>query len=101
MPNAQLQLAAEEFRRKIPGDFTVGPKSGFGVQPIQDTLTGTVRQALLLLAAAASLVLLIACANVAKTSCSSAPLAGSAKSQSGQPWARPVEVSFVNCSPKV
>jgi putative ABC transport system permease protein len=62
--NAQLQLAADEFRRKFPfGLF--GPKDGFKVQPMRDVLVGDVRSSLWILAGAVSLLLLIACANIA------------------------------------
>jgi len=63
---AQLQLAADEFRRKYPGGLgNVGPRDGFSVQSMKDELVGDVRSSLLILAGAVTLVLLIACANVA------------------------------------
>jgi putative ABC transport system permease protein len=66
MARAQLQLAADEFRRKYPGGIgNVGPKDGFSVQPMKDALVGDARSSLLVLAGAVGLVLLIACANVA------------------------------------
>jgi putative ABC transport system permease protein len=66
MAKAQLQLAADEFRRKYPGGIgNVGPKDGFSVQPMKDALVGDARLSLLILAGAVGLVLLIACANVA------------------------------------
>ncbi|HEX6895662.1 MAG TPA: ABC transporter permease, partial [Bryobacteraceae bacterium] len=65
MARAQLQLAADEFRRKFPGSGALGPKDGFSVQPMRDLVVSGVRDLLLVLAAAVGLVLLIACANVA------------------------------------
>jgi putative ABC transport system permease protein len=66
MANAQLQLAADAFRRKFPGGIgNVGPKDGFSAQPIKDALVGDVRSSLWILAGAVSLLMLIACANVA------------------------------------
>jgi predicted permease len=62
---AQLRLAADEFRRKFPGSLAMGPKDGFSVQPMHDLVVSGVRESLLVLAAAVSFVLLIACANVA------------------------------------
>jgi len=62
---AQMKLAANEFRRKYPGGAALGPKDGFSVQPLQDAIVSDVRSSLLVLVGAVSLVLLIACANVA------------------------------------
>ena len=63
MAKAQLQLAADEFRRKFPN--MMGPRDGFGVQPLPEAIVSEVRSSLLVLAGAVSFVLLIACANVA------------------------------------
>jgi putative ABC transport system permease protein len=63
MANAQLQLAADQFRRKYPRSMDAN--EGFRVQPLQDTIVSDVRSSLLVLAGAVGLVLLIACANVA------------------------------------
>ena len=63
MAKMQLRLAADEFRRKFPNVF--GPRDTFSIQPFPDALVSGVRTSLLTLAGAVSLVLLIACANVA------------------------------------
>jgi putative ABC transport system permease protein len=61
---AQLKLTADQFRRKYPGG-ALGPKDSFSVQPLQDAIISDVRTSLWVLIAAVTLVLLIACANVA------------------------------------
>ena len=63
MANAQMQLAANQFRHRYPG--VLGPKDGFGVQKLQDAIVSDVRSSLFVLIGAVSFVLLIACANVA------------------------------------
>jgi len=60
--NAQLQASYQEYARRWT-DLT--PGAGFGVQPLQNAIVGGVRNSLLILLGAVSLVLLIACANVA------------------------------------
>jgi len=60
--NAQLKLAAAQYHRDYPN---VDPRQQFGVIPLRDSLVGDVRQSLLIMLGAVSLVLLIACANVA------------------------------------
>src|SRR4030095_4330263 len=61
--NAQLQVAAKEFRAEFPN--ALGPQEGFGSQALQDVVVGNVRSSLLVLMGAVTFVLLIACANVA------------------------------------
>ena len=63
MANAQLQVAYAQFRRKYPHYAGVG--NGFSVERLQDRFVSDVRPALVVLSCAVSLVLLIACANVA------------------------------------
>jgi predicted permease len=63
LANAQLQVAANEFRQKFPD--ALGPQGGFGAQALEDVIVGNVRSSLLVLMGAVSFVLLIACANVA------------------------------------
>jgi putative ABC transport system permease protein len=65
MIKPQLDRAAEEFRRKYPGVSTMPPGATFVAEPIENTVARNVRSSLLVLAGAVSLVLLIACANVA------------------------------------
>ncbi|HUA97714.1 MAG TPA: ABC transporter permease [Terracidiphilus sp.] len=61
--NARLKIVAEEFRRLHPEEM--GPKDGFAVQPLRDSIVSGARSSLLILLGAVSFVLLIACANVA------------------------------------
>ena len=61
--NAQLKVAADQFRRRYPDDM--GPKDSFGVTSLRDSIIGDVRSSLFVLIGAVSFVLLIACANVA------------------------------------
>jgi len=63
--NAQLQLTTQEFRRKFPSADATARGDVFSVQPLQQYLVKDVRTSLLTLAGAVSLVLFIACANVA------------------------------------
>jgi predicted permease len=59
---SQLKLAYAEFRRRYPD---ADPKASFSAEPLKDAIVGDVRSSLLVLIGAVSLVLLIACANVA------------------------------------
>jgi putative ABC transport system permease protein len=61
--NALLKVAADQFRRRYPD--AIDPKQGFGVEPLRDSIVGDARKSLLVMLGAVSLVLLIACANVA------------------------------------
>ncbi|HEX3985937.1 MAG TPA: ABC transporter permease [Acidobacteriaceae bacterium] len=61
--NAQLKLAANEYRRRHPDDMD--PKDGFAVQPLRDSIVAGARKSLFILLGAVGFVLLIACANVA------------------------------------
>ena len=65
LEQAQTRVAAsaEEYNRKYPN--ALGPNVGFWIDPIRDVLVSNVRQSLFVLGGAVSLVLLIACANVA------------------------------------
>lgn len=60
---ARVAASAEEYKRKHPN--TLGPRAGFWVDPLRNVLVRNARQSLFVLSGAVSLVLLIACANVA------------------------------------
>jgi predicted permease len=60
---AQMKLAFAQFHRKYPN--ATGPNEGFSVVALRDRIISDVRSSLLILLAAVSFVLLIACANVA------------------------------------
>ena len=61
--DARMNRVTEEFRKEFPGD--VGPKARMSFLPYQFMLGADLRPFLLLLLGAISIVLLIACANVA------------------------------------
>src|SRR5580700_8128431 len=60
--NAQLRVAYAQFHRDYPD---TNPRGQFRVEPLFDSITGDFRNSLLVMLGAVSLVLLIACANVA------------------------------------
>ena len=60
--NAQLKLAAAEYHREFPDTSS---HLEFRIQPLRDSIVGNARQSLLVMLGAVSLVLLIACSNVA------------------------------------
>ena len=63
MANAQLKLAASQYRTTYPG--TLGPNDGFGAVLWQELMVRDTRSSLYVLLGSVGLVLLIACANVA------------------------------------
>ena len=63
--NAQLKIATEEFQRRYPNTLSSSRADAFSVEQLQSWLVKTARPALLTFSIAVSLVLLIACANVA------------------------------------
>src|SRR5437763_17113563 len=64
MANAQLKLAADQYRATYPG--TLAPNNSFGAVVLQELMVRDARSSLCVLLGAVGLVLLIASANVAK-----------------------------------
>jgi predicted permease len=60
---AEIRVSINEYRGKFPG--ALGPKDGFTIKPLREDILGDTRQLVLVLLSAVSLVLLIACSNVA------------------------------------
>ena len=60
---AQLKIAAAEFHREYPA--TTDPRTEFHIEPLRDSIVGDARKSLFVMLGAVSLVLLIACSNVA------------------------------------
>src|SRR5438094_9408053 len=60
---AQIQVSAGVYRQKFPN--ALPPNNGFSVTPFQEAFVANVRSTLWVMVGAVSLVLLIACANVA------------------------------------
>ena len=62
--DARLSASAADYRKKFPN--ALGPQNSFGVRSVRDVIVGNeAKQSLLVYGGAVSLVLLIACANVA------------------------------------
>ncbi|MES2220832.1 MAG: ABC transporter permease [Acidobacteriota bacterium] len=62
--NAQLRLAADQYRRMYGAD-ALQSDAGFGVRSLRESMIGDTRSSLFVLLGAVGFVLLIACANVA------------------------------------
>ena len=59
---AQLKLGAAQYHREFP---KTDPREEFHIEPLRDSIVGDARKSLLVMLGAVSLVLLIACSNVA------------------------------------
>jgi putative ABC transport system permease protein len=65
MANAQLQIMTQQFRSEYPNTVSARRGDSYSVQAMGDALVKDIRLSLVALIAAVSLVLLIACSNVA------------------------------------
>ncbi|HVN22137.1 MAG TPA: ABC transporter permease [Dongiaceae bacterium] len=65
MANAQLKLAADQYRTAYPGKMGPSNNNSFAVTLLQDLMVEDARSSLYVLLGAVGFVLLIACANVA------------------------------------
>ena len=65
MANAQLKLAADQYRTMYPGTMGPSNNNSFGVILLQELMVADARSSLYVLLGAVGFVLLIACANVA------------------------------------
>jgi len=62
---AKLSVLASELRNEYPTYYPAAAKWSIEIEPLQESLVGNIRPTLFVLMAAAGLILLIACANIA------------------------------------